>query len=1790
MLSGQSAIAAEGQAPASLVEHLRGLAQQRPDDIWLTVAAMQDGHLVERHHSYGDFERRVRALAAHLQHRCPAGARALVMMDNDEHYAASMLACFYAGVIAVPVPPLESLRAQHLERLLGIVGDAGAACVISTAEVIEALPGADARFAGIAAMAADRIDPADSPAWVPHAPTGADIAFLQYTSGSTSAPKGVMVSHGNLIANEAAIQQRMEIGAGDRFVSWAPLYHDMGLIGGLLQPLYSGLPLVLTSPRLFLESPVRWLELISRHRATISGGPDFAYRMCLERIKPSQLAQLDLSSWRLAYTGAEPVRADTVSAFAQRFAPCGLRPDAAYACYGLAEATLFITGGAWGAGVAVTAFDTDALGLGKAEPASNAAEGAEASQTLLVGCGPAVPGHAVEIVDPYSLKVLESGRVGEIWARGPSISQGYWGKPQETQQAFVEHAGQRWLRTGDLGFVHGGQVHVAGRIKDLIIVRGHNLYPQDIERVVEAEVEAVRKGRVAAFSVDGPAGEGIGVAAEISRGLQKLVPRQALVDALAVAVATVFGEAPAVVVLLEPGALPRTSSGKLQRQACKKGWAQRSLDAYAVWERGAFVEAVDSATNANGDADASGTASIAPRDETETALAAIWCETLRCAELPEGDPHFFLLGGNSLSAAQLAACVSAHWGVDFAPGLLFDRPRFSECAAALRELHQATAHANRTTTSGPRPGPVARDRGEAQPLSHAQQRQWFLWHLDPAGTAYHVAVELRLGGLLHAQRLHAALERLVARHDALRTVFRPAANGSAEQHVLDAGGLEFNLLDLGSDPQRAGDEALRLRARPFDLGLGPLLRALLMRLGPHDHRLVLVMHHIVSDGVSMQNLLDELAQQYLHLGDPAAAAEPAAPALQYADYATWHTAWLDGGVRERQLTYWRRQLGSDHPVLALPSDRPRAAVASYSAAQHGFALRAPLVDALRMRAAESGASLFMVLLAGFQAVLHRYTGQPVLRLGVPVAGRQHAGTQGLIGFFVNTLVLQAEIDGRNPLAQVLAAARRATLEAQAHQDLPFDQLVEDLQPQRSLSHPPLFQLLFNHVHEDLRGFERMTGCATEAVAVPGGAAQFELSLEVRERAGGAVRICMDYAAELFLPATMERLGQHYVRMLEALASDPEVAVGEVDLLSDAERAQLVSWQTGQGGHAVPELVHAQFEQQVRRDPQATALVFGDGAWSYGELNARANRLAHHLIALGVRPEVQVGIAMERSLEMVVGLLAIMKAGGAYVPMDPEHPPERLRYMAEDSGIGVLLIQSGLMVRLPRELQPLCLAVDALDLSTQPAHDPAVAMQGENLVYVIYTSGSTGRPKGAGNRHRALCNRLAWGQRHHPLGAQDTVLQKTPFSFDISFWEFFWPLSTGARLALAGPGEHRDPARIAALVECHAVSCIHFVPSMLQAFLSSGHAQACSGLRHIVCSGEALPAELRDRALTMLPGARLLNLYGPTEAAIEVTYHDCSNPGPQAVPIGRPLDHVQVHVVDASFHAVPRGVAGELLLGGLALARGYWGRPALTAERFVASPSAEAGERAYRTGDLVRWNEQGEIEYLGRLDHQVKIRGFRVELGEIEAALLAVEGLREAVVVAAPTEGGSRLVAYLTGEGAALQDPGTLKAQLVRSLPDYMVPALFVRLDTLPLNSNGKVDRKALPVPTFAHGDGTRPFEAPEGGVAKTIAAIWRELLQLERVGANESFFDLGGHSLLLIRAHRLIEDALGSGLSVIDMFQYPTVATLARRIEAQRGAGVGSVSGAAQDLQADERAQRRRAALLGRRGLTEEVN
>ncbi|MFJ4430202.1 amino acid adenylation domain-containing protein [Pseudomonas sp. NPDC089395] len=1038
------------------------------------------------------------------------------------------------------------------------------------------------------------------------------------------------------------------------------------------------------------------------------------------------------------------------------------------------------------------------------------------------------------------------------------------------------------------------------------------------------------------------------------------------------------------------------------------------------------------------------------------------------------------------------------------------------------------------------PIPRVREEFVRLPLSFAQQRQWFLWQFDRQSSAYHIPCALRLRGRLDQAALQASLEQLVRRHDSLRTRFVEDELGVAQQ-VAAAEHLPLKVTTLD---EAALQGYIQDRVRePFDLASGALLRTELLQLGSDDHVLLLVQHHIVSDGRSMQVMVKELTHGYAHFskGLPSPLAELP---LQYTDYAIWQRHWMEAGEQERQLDYWRQRLGNEVPVLELPLDRPRPSVQRFEGARLPLAISPALAQAVRQLAQARQATPFMVLLASFMALLHRYTRQQDIRIGVPSANRNRVEVEDLIGYFVNTLVIDGQCQPTLSFNQLLDQVKATTLQAQAHQDLPFEQLVEALQPERNLSHNPLFQVMFNHqVGAPQQQAPSDHGLDIEPLTLAGETAQLDLTLNTHEDAQG-LGASLTYATALFDHATVERLGQHWLRLLEHLVTAPDQAIGEADLLATDERQQLLE-QWNDTAHNYPQTpsIHALFEAQARRSPDAPALLFGEATLTYAQLNRQANQLAHSLIAQGVRQDTPVGIAAERSLELVVGLLAILKAGGAYVPLDPEYPAERLSYMFEDSGIGLLLTQSHLLERLPL---PVGLAVHLLDQTpaAQPEHNPQLPCTPEQLAYVIYTSGSTGRPKGAGNSHHALTNRLQWMQAAYGLDASDTVLQKTPFSFDVSVWEFFWPLMTGARLAIAAPGDHRDPARLVRLIHQHRVTTLHFVPSMLQAFLLDDQVASCSSLQRIVCSGEALPVEAQQQVFARLPRASLYNLYGPTEAAIDVTHWTCRDEGATAVPIGTPIANLACWILDAGLQPQPAGVIGELYLGGDGLARGYHQRPALTAERFVACPF-QPGARMYRTGDLARYRADGVIEYCGRIDHQVKIRGLRIELGEIEARLMEQPAVHEAAVLAVDNQ----LVAYLVAKaGQPAPQRQQLTQALLAHLPDYMVPNHWVFLDSMPLSPNGKLDRKALPKPGMAQSQ-TR-YSAAENELQARLVQLWQRVLKRDRVGIDDNFFELGGDSIVSIQ---LVSQGRRDGLhfSPKDLFSHQTVRTLAQVAQTQ---------------------------------------
>jgi len=1142
----------------SYVEHLSRLSQERPGDRALVTVNAQGETILD----YATLERRSRALASELQQRFPVGERALILLDNDEHYVVAFLACLYAGVIAVPVFPPESAKQQHLARLFAIADDSQAACVLTSSAVIELVAAAGKDFGSAELIPVDALDERRAECWVEHHPQRDDIAFLQYTSGSTATPKGVMVSHGNLMANERAIETGFSIGADDVFVSWLPLYHDMGLIGGLLQPLYRGIPVVLMSPSFFLQRPVRWLEAISRHRGTVSGGPDFAYRLCLERIRDDQLKALDLSSWRVAFSGAEPVRHDTLTGFIERFRPAGFAADAAAPCYGLAEATLLVSCNSRGTGVVGTAFSQQSLAEGKA---ASAVEG-----NTLVGCGTPEPGHTIDIVDPEGLHSLTEGDVGEIWVNGPSVAHGYWQNPEATAQAFVTRDGvrwqrtdgsdaqnhdardDRWLRTGDLGFLHEGQLYIAGRIKDLIILRGHNVYPQDIECAVEAEVEAVRKGRVAAFAVTTPEGaEGIGVAAEVSRGMQKLVPAEKLVAALSETVGSACREPLSVALLLNPGGLPKTSSGKLQRSACRQGWEAGSLDAYAIHAFGDFVSG-GSDGDASGGKSSQSTAEAG--SETEQALAKLWCQVLGDGkEKPLGrDAHFFASGGNSLAAVQLASRISDHWAIDFPTRAVMEKPRFGD---VVDEVERRLATPLASYQGGAQNPLIPISRHAELPLAPVQRRLWLVDRLasqagDRERAAYNLPALFSLKGELNIEVLERTVNAIVARHEALRTHYPESESGDPIAVVEDQRNIELPVLDCSDlaeqEQQRYLQDTFTEYANtPLDLATGPLIKAGLLRFGAQEHALILVIHHIVFDGWSTSVFIREFASLYGELLEGKESGLPEV-GIQYVDYAAWHEKALSGEAFEQSATFWRRYLNSAPPLSSLPADFARPSQVSHAGSSQRMALSPDLSHALNKLAAQRGTTLFTLLLASFQLLMHRQTGQHDLVVGTDVAGRSHPDVEPLIGFFVNVIPLRSRLaDDQVDFGRWLEHVQTSVLDAFDHQDVPFDRIVELSGIGRERDRSPLIQTLFVLQNTPTERFS-LPGLEVEVMPQPRQESKFDMAVFVNESDTG-LSVEWVYATALYRRETIEQLTGAWQSLLAQIVEAPSTLVEEFRL-------------------------------------------------------------------------------------------------------------------------------------------------------------------------------------------------------------------------------------------------------------------------------------------------------------------------------------------------------------------------------------------------------------------------------------------------------------------------------------------------------------------------------------------------------------------------------------------------------------------------------------------------------------------
>jgi amino acid adenylation domain-containing protein len=1325
------------------------------------------------------------------------------------------------------------------------------------------------------------------------------------------------------------------------------------------------------------------------------------------------------------------------------------------------------------------------------------------------------------------LQPLPAGVPGEICIGGLGLARGYAGRSSSTAGAFIPHPwglpGARLYRTGDRGrWLADGVLDFLGRLDRQVKVRGQRVELREIEAALVAH-PSVRQA--VASALRDRAGElrlavhfvASGAAPPATAELRDFLARRlpsAMVPSAFVAVA----------------AIPLTASGKIDRRALPPpDWG-------APGRHRGYAPA---------------------RTPLEAALVAIWEQVLGVETVGIHD-DFFELGGHSLLAARIASRVSTTVGAELPLRVLFEAPTVAGIEAWCERLAGAPAGVMLPPIE---PAP----RSGRMPLSFAQQRLWFLDRLQPGSSTYNVPSALRLHGPLRRSLLARAFSDLARRHETLRTTVE-GGDGEPRQVIHPPAPVPLPAIDLAAlGPAVREAVARRLAAgelrRPFDLARGPLLRAALLRLGPEEHVLLLTQHHIVTDGWSGWVLIRELATLYTAGAAGLPSPLPELP-IQYADFAVWQRRWLPP-VLEAQLAFWRESLAGAPAALELPGDRPRPLVQTSHGGREVWSPPATLLGSLQQLGRGRGVTLYITLLAGFAALLSRYAAQEDVVIGSPVAGRTRTETEGLIGFFVNLLVMRVQAAGGSSFGELLERTRQTTLAAFAHQEVPFEMLVEDLQPRRDLGRTPLFQVVLVLQSSPGETFAA-PGLRCEPVELDSGEAEFDLVLSLAE-SGTGLEGWLKYNRDLFDAATMRRLGGHLQVLLAAAAAAPERRLAELPLLTAAERQQLREWNAAPAVRVAPAAVYQEIEAQTDRTPEQVALVMDGSTLSYRELDRRANRLAHALRARGVGPEVRVGVCVERSFDLVVALLGVAKAGGAYVPLDPSYPPERLAFMLADSQAQVVVVQPDLRQALPALDDAAALVLDSgADTGDGPDGRPRPRLPLDCPVYVIYTSGSTGQPKGVIVTHRGLAHHLAWMQEAFGFTAEDRLLQKTPFGFDASVWEIFSPLRVGAQVVLAAPGDHRDPDRLAAAVERHAISILQLVPGQLGALLEVPGFTRCRSLRWISCGGEALPAELASRCRRR-SAAQLMNLYGPTECTVEVSWWRCRPEETRAaVPIGHAMATAEIHLLDRALRPVPVGVAGEVHIGGIQVGRGYWDRPDLTAERFTPDPfSSRPGGRLYRTGDLARRLPGGEMEFLHRLDSQVKLRGFRIELGEIEHELLRHPGVSAAVaVVHEEAPGDERLVAYFVpaAAGAAVgpaPDPGALRRHLGSRLPSHMVPAAFVKLDALPLLPNGKLDRRALPVPDWEAASGTRrrrrrdqAFTAPRTPTEEILAALFADVLKLPRVGVDSSFFALGGHSLLATQLASRIRSAFHVELPLRLIFEAPTVSALAREVTA----------------------------------------
>ena len=1551
-------------------------------------------------------------------------------------------------------------------------------------------------------------------------PAPDDLAYVIYTSGSTGKPKGVMITHGNLANYLAALNHELRVSADDRYLHTASIAFSSSR-RQLMLPLSRGATVVIASAD-DRKDPLALFALVKQRGVTVLDAVPSFWRNCttiLSGLSDDERGQLLDNRLRLMLSASEPMLSDIPQTWMKQFG----HPAQHVHMFGQTET----------AGIVC---------LYRVADTAN-------DEVQLVPIGKPIANTEIYILDELQ-RPCPVGEAGELYIGGAGVGRGYLNRPELTAEKFIPHPfseqkGARLYRTGDWArLTSDGQIEFAGRRDQQVKLRGFRIelgevetalakHPAVRESVVIARGESTEEKRLVAYFVPSGAAPNVG---ELRHFLSAQLPEYAVPSAF-----------------VRLAALPLSANGKVNRLALSDAIVERpQLSADFV----------------------------APRNEIEERLAAIWSQVLRLPRIGVKD-NFFELGGHSLLAAQIVSRVRREFGVEIPLRAMFESPTVAHLARDL--VIPGAPHVDQSIKPG--------ERNQTAPLSFTQQQFWLLDQTGPHRAAYNVCTAVQITGTVDTQRLREALEQIVARHEVLRTSI-VVEQGTPVQEISPAAPIALRISDLTklSLSKREAEMNLALAAEagtPFDLSQGPLFRTHLLNLNDDEHVLFLTFHHIVYDGWSEGLLLRELAVLYESSGGDAVSNLPPL-SIQYADFARWQRQWLQGATLERQLDYWKRQLANAPSTLDLPADYARPTERSFEGARQSVLLPRSLGASLQTLSRNENATLFMTLLAAFQTLLFRYSGQEDIIVGSPVAGRTMFETENLVGAFVNTLALRADVAGNPSFCEFLGRVRETVLGAFSHQDLPFEKLVEELNPERGINRSPLFQVMFafqNTPEPDTAMSElKLTPLKSKSAT-----AKFDLTLEVQEQTEGLL-VTFEYSPDLFAPETIERLLAHFQNLLRRVVADPMQRVADLTLLSRAERdQQLVGWNETSADFPLDTRVHHLFEAQVVRTPEAIAAEFQGEQLTYRELNHRANQLAHYLQKQSVGPEVLVGICVERRLEMLVSMLGVLKAGGGYVPLDPKYPRERTAFMIEDAGLSLVLTDQSLNNDIPAgKARLLCIDQAEVTFAEESIENPATEVAPNNLAYLIYTSGSTGNPKGVMIEHGSVANFTRVAAAEYSIKPGDRVLQFASLSFDLSVEEIYPALTQGATVVLRTEAMISSARDFLHCCEEWKVSVLDLPTAYWHELVDAVallNLSIPASVRLVIIGGEkALPERMIAWKKMVGERVRLVNTYGPTETTVASTMYDVKSENEigrcQNVSIGRPIANTTAYILDEFLRPVPIGVAGELHIGGAGMARGYINRPDLTAQRFISNPfSNRPNARLYKTGDLVRYRADGNIEFLGRLDNQVKIRGFRVELEEIEQILRQHVGVSDCVVVLREDhDHDQRLVAYVVAREESRSAVSELRNFVKAKLPSYMVPAAFEMIGALPVMPNGKIDRRALPEPQTPT-EIDESFAAPRTPIEELLAATWREVLKLEQIGIHDNFFDLGGHSLLAAKVVSNVRIALDVEFGMVDVFQAPTIASLAEllypRAMQQEPADELAVLLAELEGLSDEEAQRR---------------